>query len=242
MSDIYIKAENLSKCFRILQRESTLLRAMKTFFRGESMTKELWALKDVSFGIKKGEKVAVIGKNGSGKTTLLRLISGIYGETSGCLEVSGIPATLFKCWIGFDLFLSVVDNVYLFGAIHGIDKRFLEMHMEEVITTAGLYHLRYVPLKDLSSGQMQRLAISIFFQASADFLIFDESFAFIDNDFADKCEKYFTGLHSSPRTVIIASHDLAFLKKHCDRALWFEKGVLRMDGGVQEVLASYERT
>ena len=242
MSQTCLKLENVSKRFRILQSETTVLRLIKNLLSGRSLRKEFWALKDISFEIKKGEKVALIGKNGSGKTTLLRIISGIYDKTSGQIETNDAPRALFKFCTGLNTHLFIIDNIYLFGALHGMEKKFLKERLEEIIGMAEIGHLRYAPLKDLSAGQTQRLAMSAFFQVTGDFYIFDESLAFVDSSFIHKCKNYFDRLFSSSKTVIMASHDSSFLKKYCNRALWFKEGILHMDGPAREVIELYERS
>jgi ABC-type polysaccharide/polyol phosphate transport system ATPase subunit len=187
MSDNCVKTENLSKRFFILQKEKTTFRALKALIKRESLKKEFWALRNISFEIKKGDKVAIIGKNGSGKTTLLRILTGIYDKTSGSLRIEGQPKALFSYWLGFNIDLSVIDNIYLCGAIHGIGRFFLKQNMSKVLEMTELYHLRFSPLKELSSGQQHRLAFTIFSLTPSDLLIFDDSLNF-DQAFSQKCE------------------------------------------------------
>jgi ABC-2 type transport system ATP-binding protein len=241
MNQVCVKAENLSKRFLILQSKDTAFKFIRAFLSDGCLKKEFWALKDISFEIRKGEKVALIGKNGSGKTTLLRVISGIYKNTSGVIETKEIPHLLFSLWSGLMWDLSVIDNIYLFGALHGMPRAFIKERLTQIIEMSGLTRFCYSPLKDLSTGQIQRLTLSAFFLVSADFLILDESLTFVDQGFTQKCEKYFSEIHSSAKTVIIASHDASFLKKYCNRALWLEDGRLRMDGKIDEVIAAYEQ-
>lgn len=242
MSDICVKAENLSKRFLVLKRKETALRTLKALIKHESFKRELWALRDVSFEIKKGEKLAIIGRNGSGKTTLLRILMGIYDKTSGYIKVEGSPRALFKFWIGLNRDLSVIDNVYLFGAVHEMRRAILEHAMHKILKMAELYHLRFSPLKELSMGQCQRLALSVFFQTSVDFLIFDEGLTFVDQGFVQNCEAYFQDLSSSEKTVIMTSQDASFLKRYCKTAIWLDEGHIRMAGRAKEVIGEYKRS
>ncbi len=241
MNDIYVKTENLSKRFLVLRNRETTFRTLKALIKNEPLREELWVLKNISFEIKKGEKIALIGKNGSGKTTLLRILTDIYSKTSGYLKISATPSALFRFWIGLNMNLSVIDNIYLFGAVHGIKKGFLKSNLNKILETAELGYLRFSLLKELSDGQMQRVAMSVFFQVENDFLIFDESLEFVDKSFAQKCEIYFKKLFYSDKTLVITSHDTSFLRKYCNRAIWLDKGLIRMSGGIDEVIKEYEQ-
>jgi len=240
MSNICIEVNNLSKRFLVLKGEKTFLRTLKAVFRRQPLKKEIWVLHDISFSIKKGEKLAIIGCNGCGKTTLLRILTGIYGKTFGYLKINVEPKALFKFWVGLNGELSVMDNIYLFGAVHGMDRHFLKENMDKILDMAELYELKYSSLKELSNGQMQRLALSVFFQTKSNFLIFDESLVFVDQAFANKCEKYFEDLAYSDKTVIMTSHNSSFLRKYCRTAIWLEEGRIRMSGEANHVIDKYE--
>ncbi len=240
MSEILIKAEKLSKRFLTFRRERTAFQLINSLIKRNPLQKELWVLKGLSFYVKKGEKLAIVGKNGSGKTTLLRILAGIYSKTSGFLEVKDNPEALFNFWTGFNGELSVQDNVYLFGAIHGIGRKAMSGKMDKILETAGLCQQRFSLLKELSEGQIQKTALSVFFQVDSDFLIFDENLAFIDRDFEKRCEKHFQGLFSPDKTVIMASHRSWFLKKYCQKAIWLNEGSIRMEGKTEDVLAEYQ--
>lgn len=240
MNGPLIQADHIAKRYRVLKRQRSTLRALKALWGPEKLTMELWALRDASFTIQRGEKVAVIGRNGSGKTTLLRLLAGIIEPSAGSLEVATEPLALFKFWIGQNADLPVIDNIYLFGAVCGMKRRQLRALVPGILAAADIAHLGYAPLVDLSLGQRQRLALSIVFQAPADFLVFDETFVHVDQAFFRECSAFFVHLAESPRTMVIASHDHNFLKKHCQRALWLDKGQIRSDGPAAEVIAAYE--
>ena len=235
-----IQADRISKLYRVLKRQRSTLRALKALWGPEKLTHDLWALHDASFTIRRGEKVAVIGRNGSGKTTLLRLLAGIIHPSSGRLAVATEPLALFKFWIGQNADLPVIDNIFLFGAVCGMKRRQMEPLVPKILETADIRNLGYAPLVDLSLGQRQRLALSIVFLAPADFLVFDETFVHVDQAFIRECNAFFVRLAESPRTMILASHDHQFLKAHCQRALWLEKGQIRLDGPAADVIAAYE--
>ena len=196
-------------------------------------------MRDISFTIRRGEKVAVIGRNGSGKTTLLRLIAGIISPSSGSLTVASEPLALFKFWIGQNADLPVIDNIFLFGAVCGMKRRQTGPLVAKILDAADIRELGFAPLRDLSLGQRQRLALSIVFQAPADFLVFDETFVHVDQAFFRECNAFFIGMAQSSRTMVMTSHDHNFLEKYCQRALWLDKGHIRRDGPAAEVIAAY---
>jgi ABC-type polysaccharide/polyol phosphate transport system ATPase subunit len=242
MSDIIVKADNVSKRFYLRKSKKNFLRALRALIKGNRIKDELWILKDICFEIKKGEKIAVIGKNGCGKTTLLRILTGIYDKTSGGLQVKGNPICLFRSSVGSCSDLPVIDNIYLFGAVYGLERDFLRDKVDEILETSELSHLAFSPLKELSIGQQARFAFSVFFQVDSDFLVFDESLVSIDQGFVERCKTYFQDLLSSGKTVIMTSHDASFLKDYCKRALWIDEGRIRMSGEVGEVISEYERS
>ncbi|HNV87222.1 MAG TPA: ATP-binding cassette domain-containing protein, partial [Candidatus Omnitrophota bacterium] len=187
-------------------------------------------------------KIALIGKNGSGKTTLLRILAGIYSSTSGALDVRQKPAILFRSLAGVFPDLPVIDNIYFLGTIYGIQRDYLSRRVEEVLECAELGHLKFCPMKDLSSGQKQRLILSIFFETKNDFLIFDESLSAVDYGFGLKVEKRLKADPFSCRTMIMTSHSAEFLRRHCRTAIWLDEGRIRMHGEVNEVLEQYEQS
>ena len=242
MNKICVKTENLSKSFTVLERKNTTLQVLKSLLKHEPLKQTLWVLRNLSCEIKKGEKTALLGRNGCGKTTFLRLLTGIYNETSGNVIIHGIPRVLFKSSFGLNGRITVLDNIYLLGAIHGIKRSVLDNKIEEILTNAGLNDVRHALLKKLSSGQTQRLALSVFFQADGDLLIFDEALESVDLGFVQKCDDYFQRLSHSDKTIILASHHGSFLKKYCTRALWIENGTVQMHGSFDEVYPAYERS
>jgi len=241
MSEYIVRAEDISKRFLIFKKQFTVLRALRALLERESLKREFWALRDVSFQVRRGEKIALIGKNGSGKTTLLRVLTGIYGKDSGTLSVETEPIAIFRLLMGLSALLPVVENIYLLGAFHKIPRKLLKEKEEEILALAELSDLRYSLLKKLSTGQQQRLALSVFFQATGGFFIFDESTAFIDASFALKCEEHFRKIFSRDTTVIMTSHNSFLLRRYCSKALWLDEGRLRAFGGLEEVLCEYEK-
>lgn len=240
MSTTCVRLEHVGKRFMVPRTQRTALRAVRSIVRGEPLRRELWVLEDVSFELQTGTRLALIGRNGCGKTTLLRLLSGILAPTVGVLEVPSAPRPLFSTTVGFSNELSVADNVYLFGAVHGMTRRTLGPRQDEIIARAGIEHLMHAPLKDLSVGQIQRLALSVFAETSGRFLIFDEVLGNVDRGFARTAAAFFRRLAESGRTIVMTSHDAGFLRAYCERAIWIERGRVHRDGPFDAVMQEYE--
>jgi len=241
LTEIAARVDRLSKRFLVFRARSTALRALRAALRGDSLKREHWVLRDITFEIDRGEKLALLGKNGSGKTTLLRILTGIYRQTSGTLVMRGTPRALLSCEAGFVRELPVVDNLYLFGAIHGIGRRVLEPRERAVLEAAGLEQLAYAPLRELSTGQVRRLALSVFSYVASDFVVLDEVLANVDRGFVRQSE-LFRSLAAADKTVVMTSHDASFLREYCRTALWLEGGRIRALGPIDEVIDDYERS
>jgi ABC-type polysaccharide/polyol phosphate transport system ATPase subunit len=240
MTGLEVRAERLSKRFLILSQRASLLRTIRAIARGETLMHPHWVLEDLSFTLRMGEHLALLGRNGSGKTTLLRLLSGILTPTSGTLEVPRPPTALFDMGVGFMRELPVLDNIYLFGAVYGMSRALLTPREETILKLAQVEHLTHSPLKDLSLGQVQRLGLSIFAQSPSQFLIFDEVLANVDRGFLRSIDRFFSQLAASNKTLIMTSHKTDFLRAYCDRGLWIEHGKVRRMGPIEEVIAEYE--
>ncbi len=234
-----LEVKNLSKNFHIYQQQKTLFRLGKSFLQGFPAKRDLLALNDVSFSVQPGEKIALIGRNGAGKTTLLRILSGIYQPTSGTVRSSAEIHTLFNFGVGFNPYLSVLDNIYVLGAFQGLLVSEVKEVLEEIVAFSELGDFLYMPAKDLSSGQKQRLLFSVFIKSKSDFLLFDESISVADQAFQIKSQNWFKKMMTSSKTLILSSHSHAFLKEHCPRTLWLEKGVLRADGPSAAIIKDY---
>jgi ABC-type polysaccharide/polyol phosphate transport system ATPase subunit len=238
-ADLEVVARGLGKRFRLPARQRSLLRALRALGRGEAWQPEWWVLREVDLAIRRGERLALVGRNGAGKTTLLRILCGIYGATAGRLWVRTRPRALFSAAAGLVGDLPVWDNARLLGAFHGIDPRGLGPRLPALLARVGLDHLARSPLRDLSTGQLQRLALAVFLEGPGDFLILDEALSHLDHGFRAACDAELDRV-AGGRTVLMTSHDGAFLRRHCRRALWLDGGRIRLDGDVAEVLDAYE--
>jgi ABC-type polysaccharide/polyol phosphate transport system ATPase subunit len=241
LSEACIRAEGLSKRFLVVEGRKTLLRTVRALAAGKPLRRERWILQDLTFTVARGEKLALVGRNGAGKTTLLRVLAGIYPKTSGTLVVTATPAALLNCSTGFHGDLPIIDNLYLFGALHGVGRDVLGPRRQAILEVAGLEHLAYAPLKELSTGQVRRLALTVFSHTPGDLLILDEVLANLDRGFLRESELFFEAMVRSDKTMIMTSHDSSVLRKYCERAMWLDNGrVLRL-GPCEEVIDAYER-
>ncbi|MFA5157211.1 MAG: ATP-binding cassette domain-containing protein [Candidatus Omnitrophota bacterium] len=241
MSNICLKVDNLSKRFFIRKERLTTFGLLKHLASKGYGCREFWALRDISFTLNRGERLAIIGANGSGKTTLVRILSGIYSKTGGQVEFKCDPSVVFSFWIGLNMNLSVMDNIYLFGAVHGMDRNFLKSRVDAILEVAALKDFCFSPLKFLSMGQIQWLALTVFFEGLFELLIFDETLRFLDKSSAEKSMVYFDKIANSGKTLIAVSHDMEFIKKYCTSAIWLDNGCIRRQGEAAEVVAAYEQ-
>lgn len=201
---------------------------------------EFYALRDVTFSVRKGDAFAIIGANGSGKSTLLKIISGIFKPTDGSIQTNGEIAPLIELGSGFDYELTARENIFLNGAILGYNRKFMENKFDEILDFAELWEFLDVPIKNFSSGMTARLGFSIATIVKPDILIIDEILSVGDIAFQKKCEKKMSDLMSGGTTMLLVSHAEEQVRKMCQSAVWLDKGKIKKMGEVNEVCNSYE--
>ena len=198
-----------------------------------------WALSDVSFAIRPGESVALVGRNGSGKTTLLRVLSGITQPTQGQVAVTGRFATLIALGAGFNRERTGRENIYLNAAIQGVEPRRVAPIIDDIIAFSELGDFIDVPVKRFSSGMGARLGFSIAVHIAPDLLFIDEALSVGDAGFKDKSVARIRAMKDEGRTIIFVSHSERLVRQVCDRAIWLDRGRLRLDGPVDDVFRAY---
>ena len=242
MNDNIIEVSNVTMRFNLAeQRTDTLKEYILKLITGKLHFNEFYALKNVSFQVKRGEAVALIGKNGSGKSTMLKILAGVMYPTEGSVEVNGSMAPLIELGAGFDLELTARENIYLNGAILGHDRAFLDQHFEEIIEFSELREFLDVPLKNYSSGMTARLGFAIATVIQADILVVDEVLAVGDARFQEKCLRKIRELLSNGSTLLFVSHSEEQVKAICRKAAWLDNGNLMAFGDTDEVYTLYKR-
>lgn len=232
-----IEVNGLSKCYQIYDKPSDRLKQM--LMRGRKQYyKEFWALKDVSFKIKKGETVGIIGRNGSGKSTLLQMICGTLNPTSGNLHTQGRIAALLELGSGFNPEFTGRENVYLNGAILGLTHEEMAERFDAIEAFADIGSFIDQPVKTYSSGMMVRLAFAVIAHVDADILIIDEALAVGDAIFTQKCMRFLRRFMENG-TVLFVSHDTGSVSNLCDQAMWLFNGELRMIGQAIDIINEY---
>lgn len=240
MGETIIKADNISMRFKLTDDKILSLKEFVTRKITKKINyKEFWALSDVSFEIKKGEVVGIIGRNGSGKSTLLKIISGILKPTKGTVESDGIIAPMLELGSGFDQDLTGRENVFLNGAILGYGKEFLTEKFNDILEFSELGDFIDIPIRNYSSGMMMRLAFSVATLVNPDILIVDEILAVGDAAFQEKCQRRMAEMMSGGTTVLIVSHSLQQIKELCTKAIWLDSGKVKRIGTVEEVCNDY---
>lgn len=228
----------------IFNMASESLGSLKEYFislaRHKLFFEEFRALKNISFDVHRGEVVGLVGTNGSGKSTMLKIIAGVLEPSEGEVKVHGNIAPLIELGAGFDPELSARENIYLNGALLGYNKEFIDANFDGIIEFAELKDFVDMPLKNFSSGMVARIAFAIATITEPDILIVDETLSVGDVFFQQKCERRIQHfIESGDVTVLFVSHSMEQVERICQRAVWIEKGDLRMDGPVDEVCKAY---
>jgi len=257
MSNSVIKVQNLSKRYRLGLKEKqadTLVGQISQIIRspwenlkrlrelnrfGEEDESVFWALKDVSFEVKEGEVLGIIGKNGAGKSTLLKILSQITEPTSGKIEIHGRVASLLEVGTGFHPELSGRENIYMNGTILGMTRREIDSKLDEIIDFSGVEKFIDTPVKFYSSGMKVRLGFSVAAHLDPEILIIDEVLAVGDYEFQAKCLKKMDSVSKEGRTVLFVSHNLEAIKTLCSRILVLKDGKINFDGEVKSGIRFY---
>ena len=241
--DSIITVDNVSMRFRMDKNKTTSLKEwVVTHLLGKQQYEEFSALSDVSFEVKRGEIVGIIGRNGAGKSTLLKVISGIFKPTSGKVVTAGRVAPMLELGSGFDMELSGHDNIFLNGAILGFSEEFLKSKYGEIVAFSELGEFIDMPLKTYSSGMLARLAFSVATMIEPEILIVDEILAVGDAAFQEKSRARMMELMSGGTTVLFVSHSMNQIREMCERVIWLEHGIIKKIGNANVVCDAYEQS
>lgn len=238
MNDIVIKAEHLSKIYKIYERNIDRLKETFHPFH-KKYSKDFFALNDVSFEIRRGENIGLIGKNGAGKSTLLKMITGVLTPSAGNLEVHGRIASLLELGAGFNPDMTGIENIFMSGLLMGQSREVMENKLDEIVSFADIGDFVNQPVKTYSSGMFARLAFSVNAFVEPDILIIDEALSVGDAFFQSKCMDKMRTMIDSGVTVLFVSHDTFAVKNLCNRAFLIQSGKLMMDAPSKDVVEVY---
>ena len=237
-----ITVNDISLCYRMTyDRVKSMKEFLVQMVQGKVQYEEFWALRDVSFDVKRGEVLGIIGHNGAGKSTLLKVISGILKPTEGSVVVNGTVVPMLELGSGFDTDLTGRENVFLNGAILGYSEDFLREKFDEIVAFSEIGQFIDVPLRNYSSGMLMRLAFSIATVVNPDILIVDEILAVGDAAFQEKSKKRMLKLMGGGTTVLFVSHSLSQIREMCERVLWLEHGAVKRIGVTETICDEYEK-
>jgi ABC-type polysaccharide/polyol phosphate transport system ATPase subunit len=200
---------------------------------------ELFTLRGFDLAVPRGDAVGLIGSNGSGKSTALRLIAGIYEPTEGVVRTQGRVAAVIELGVGFHHELTGAENVAFYGAVLGMTRRQIDERFDEIVEFAGVEPFIDVPMKYYSSGMRARLAFAVSVCLDPDVLLIDEVMAVGDEAFRERCRSRLAQLRNSGCTLLLVSHNLDDVVGGCSRAVWLDKGTMRMEGPAADVVAAY---
>ncbi len=241
--DYMIKVTDASVRFNMASEK---IDNLKEYFvklvKRELLFQEFFALKNVSFEVKRGEAWGLVGTNGSGKSTLLKLICGILKPYCGSVEINGNIAPLIELGAGFDGELTATENIYLNGAVLGYSKEFMDSHYDEIVEFAELHDFMNMPIKNYSSGMAARLGFAIATIVRPEILIVDEVLAVGDAAFQEKCQRRMQEMLAGGTTLLFVSHSIEDVKTLCDHAVWLNKGNVMMKGEAAEVCDAYMKS
>jgi len=235
-----IIVDNISKKFRIPhEKKNTLFQNIVGLVKRQFDYEEFWALKDVSFEVKKGEALGIIGRNGSGKSTLLKILAKVLYSDSGSVALNGKVASFLELGVGFQNELTARENVYIYSSILGLSRRQVDRIYDDIFDFAELKKFETMKLKNFSSGMYLRLAFSTAVHATPDTLLIDEVFAVGDEAFQKKCRDKMNQFKADGKTIVFVSHDLNTVKELCQRSILLNEGRIVTMGDTEKVINNY---
>lgn len=239
--EVAIRVDNVHKSFKIPhERHNSLKSTALNLFKKKTFT-EHHAAKGISFDVKRGEFLGIIGRNGCGKSTMLKMLAGIYVPDKGKITINGRLSPFLELGVGFNPELTARDNVYLNGAMLGLTRKEIDEKFDEIIGFAELEEFVDQKLKNFSSGMQVRLAFSVAIQAHADILLIDEVLAVGDENFQRKCLDQFNNFKNEGKTVVFVSHMMEMVKTYCDRCILIEGAEIVNEGNPETVTLEYEK-
>lgn len=238
---IALKADHVGMRFNLsAEKVDNIKEYIIKMLKRELMYQEFWALKDVSFEIEKGDRVGILGFNGAGKSTLLKVVAGVLKATEGEIQVNGKIVPLLELGAGFDSQYTGAENIYLYGAVLGYSKEFIDEKYKDIVEFSEIGKFIDVPVKNYSSGMKARLGFSIATIVEPEILILDEVLSVGDARFRKKCEKRIRGMFDKGVTVLFVSHSTEQVLRMCDKGILLDGGRLIAQGTAEEIVQIYE--
>ncbi len=235
-----ISVENISKIYKLYDKPMDRLYD-SLGMKNRKKPKEFYALNDVSFDVKRGETVGIIGTNGSGKSTMLKIITGVLNQTSGNINVNGKISALLELGAGFNSEYTGLENIYLNGTMQGYTESEINAKLDEIIDFADIGDFINQPVKSYSSGMFVRLAFAVAINIDPEILIVDEALSVGDVFFQSKCYKKFNDFKEQGKTVLLVTHDMGSVIKYCDRAILLNRGKKLAEGSPKEIVDLYKK-
>ena len=240
MSETAISIEHINKVYKLYDKPIDRLKESLGLSKTK-LSRDHYALRDVSFRVNKGETVGIIGTNGAGKSTILKIITGVLNPTSGDLKINGRISALLELGAGFNMEYTGIENIYLNGTMIGFSKEEIDQKLEDILKFADIGDFVYQPVKTYSSGMFVRLAFAVAINIDPEILIVDEALSVGDVFFQAKCYKKFEEFKSQGRTILFVSHDLNSIGKYCDRVVLLNKGEKLAEGSAKEMVDLYKK-
>lgn len=238
---VAMKVDHVSMKFNLSsEKVDNIKEYVIKMLKKELMFQEFWALKDISFEVKKGDRIGILGVNGAGKSTLLKIVSGVLKATEGTVTTHGKIAPLLELGAGFDRQYTGAENIFLYGAMLGYSKEFLQEKYKEIVEFSELGNFINVPVKNYSSGMRARLGFSIATIVEPDILILDEVLSVGDAKFRNKCEKRIQEMFDKGVTVLFVSHSTSQILRMCNKGILLDGGRLIAEGSAEDVVNFYE--
>ena len=239
--DVALRVNQVSMKFNLSsQKVDNIKEYVIKMLKKELMYQEFWALKNVDFEIKRGDRVGILGMNGAGKSTLLKVIAGVLKPTEGNVQCFGKIAPLLELGAGFDRQYTGAENIYLYGAVLGYSREFIQQKYDEIVKFSELGRFIDVPVKNYSSGMKARLGFSIATVVEPEILILDEVLSVGDKRFRKKCEARIQSMFDKGVTVLFVSHSTDQVRRRCNKGILLEQGKLIAQGDVEEIVDLYD--
>ncbi len=239
--DVALRVDHVSMKFNLSsQKVDNIKEYIIKMIRKELMYQEFWALKDVSFEVKRGDRLGIMGLNGAGKSTLLKVIAGVLKPTEGEVQCYGKIAPLLELGAGFDRQYTGAENIFLYGAVLGYSREFIEEKYDDIVKFSELGKFIDVPVKNYSSGMKSRLGFSIATVVEPEILILDEVLSVGDKRFRKKCEARIQSMFDKGVTVLFVSHSTDQVLRMCNKGILLEQGKLIAQGEVEEIVDFYD--